>query len=163
MDFKKCPVCKIVKTRTDFYKDKSRKDGLLYRCKVCDKKKYGLWQKSNKDKIKEQRKRYIAKKDIEYSAVGGYQSYVYQKNKESYKKYQRDYYRRNKGRKEKGNIRTQSHFISLDKFCGICGYQNLLVRHHFSYTDKNAFITVCRECHYSLHKILRDRGLSIPF
>lgn len=33
---KKCSICKTVKPLSDFGKDKNRKDGHQYRCRVCD-------------------------------------------------------------------------------------------------------------------------------
>lgn len=35
---KKCNICKKLKNISDFYKNKSRQDGLDYRCKKCDNK-----------------------------------------------------------------------------------------------------------------------------
>lgn len=38
---KKCGACREVKPVSEFYKDAARKDGLLYRCKMCQKAKSG--------------------------------------------------------------------------------------------------------------------------
>ena len=74
---KKCTECNIKKPLNKFYKDKTRLDGLQYKCKECSKiiykkrnkkyyhsnKKYfkeyhKQWRKENKDKIREYNKQY---------------------------------------------------------------------------------------------------------
>ena len=45
---KKCTKCGEVKNlETEFYKDKSKKDGYLPRCKECDKKQSNQWKQNN--------------------------------------------------------------------------------------------------------------------
>lgn len=48
-----CTKCKEEKPLSEFYKDKSKKDGLKYYCKECDKKKVTDWQKKNPDRVKQ--------------------------------------------------------------------------------------------------------------
>lgn len=39
-DYKRCGVCKIPQRRAEFYKDRSRADGLARECKSCERKRY---------------------------------------------------------------------------------------------------------------------------
>jgi hypothetical protein len=48
---KKCCVCKTEKETTEFYKNKSQKDGFAHVCKECDKASSLRWAKENREKI----------------------------------------------------------------------------------------------------------------
>lgn len=50
---KMCNVCKDEKTNNFFHRDKSRADGLSYRCKECDKKISSSYRKKNPGKSKD--------------------------------------------------------------------------------------------------------------
>lgn len=58
---KRCGKCKIEKSKSDFSKDKSRRDGLNYRCKECATKHSAQWRardlKRNADVTRRWRKR----------------------------------------------------------------------------------------------------------
>lgn len=41
----KCYICHIEKELSDFYKDKSRKNGYSNRCKSCDDDRHRKWEK----------------------------------------------------------------------------------------------------------------------
>ena len=47
---KHCYKCKEVKAKTEFYKDRSKHDGLEAICKVCTKAKNAKWAKENPEK-----------------------------------------------------------------------------------------------------------------
>ena len=88
IDTKYCYACKQERPKTDFYKDKSRKDGLDSRCKPCHKKYY----EDNKDKLREYwKKRYEDNKD----KLREYSKEYYEDNREYYKEYGKEY-RKNK-------------------------------------------------------------------
>ena len=55
---KVCSKCKIERPVKEFHKDKSRKDGLYFHCKVCQAKKYKYYYKTNPDKLKKYQKEY---------------------------------------------------------------------------------------------------------
>lgn len=57
MQTKKCPECKKSKQLKDFYKDRSRKDGLQCRCKECGKKKTVEFKQLHPNYYKEQNKK----------------------------------------------------------------------------------------------------------
>ena len=48
---KRCPICGVLKERSEFHKWKSRKDGLAAYCKECFNQKNRDWQKENPDKL----------------------------------------------------------------------------------------------------------------
>ena len=48
---KSCPICGELKERSEFYKYKSRQDGLTAYCKVCFNAKNKKWYKDNPDKL----------------------------------------------------------------------------------------------------------------
>jgi hypothetical protein len=48
---KSCPICGELKERSEFYKWKSRQDGLTAYCKICFNKKNKEWFKENPDKL----------------------------------------------------------------------------------------------------------------
>jgi hypothetical protein len=47
---KKCTCCNLEKDSNEFYKDKSRPDGMVYQCKSCLNPKITKWSKENRDK-----------------------------------------------------------------------------------------------------------------
>jgi len=50
MNYKKCSVCEIEKSNTEFYRNKTTKDRLEPYCKICSVKKSKKWKKDNKKK-----------------------------------------------------------------------------------------------------------------
>jgi 5-methylcytosine-specific restriction endonuclease McrA len=55
-----CTKCKIEKPVSEFYKDKSRRDGLTYQCKRCYDKRKRIYYENNKIKVAEQTRIYHA-------------------------------------------------------------------------------------------------------
>jgi hypothetical protein len=49
---KRCPICGELKNRSEFYKWKSRKDGLAAYCKPCFTERNAKWAKDNPEKAK---------------------------------------------------------------------------------------------------------------
>jgi hypothetical protein len=48
---KRCPICGILKERSEYWKWQSRKDGITAYCKDCFNKKNKKWMKENPDKL----------------------------------------------------------------------------------------------------------------
>ena len=46
-----CNKCNITKPLACYFKDSSRKDGVMYFCKVCSVKKSLEWKEKNKEKL----------------------------------------------------------------------------------------------------------------
>jgi len=102
---KVCSKCKEVKDESEFYKDKSKKDGLRPDCKVCVKKQDIQYRQKNKDKIKERKKKYCLKnKDKKRK----YDEQYCQKNKDKKREYrQKNKDKRNQRAKERYQIDPQ--------------------------------------------------------
>jgi hypothetical protein len=66
-----CSWCKIEKSSTDFYADKSNKDGLYYLCKTCQSAKMKKIRKENPEKTK------IKYKEHNQSIAGKYREYKF--------------------------------------------------------------------------------------
>ena len=81
-----CTKCKIEKSINEFYKDKSKKDGLESNCKECKK----LFKQNNKEKISTQRKeRYEKNREaIIIERRKQYQSNIEEMRKRDRKRYQ---------------------------------------------------------------------------
>lgn len=58
---KKCSSCGETKEITDFYKNRSRKDGLQNQCKDCSKKTNKKWMDKNRERIRDYQRDYHAK------------------------------------------------------------------------------------------------------
>lgn len=56
---KPCSRCKVEKEITDFYKDRTHRDGHSSTCKVCSKKHTSEWAKKNIERRKEIRQKWI--------------------------------------------------------------------------------------------------------
>ena len=99
-----CNKCNEEKEISDFYKDKTKKDGYMKSCKSC-KKDYGsinkdeilnkkkIYYSNNIEHIKEYRDRY--QEDNRSSAIE-YSKKYYQENRNRQLKYQKKYYQENK-------------------------------------------------------------------
>ncbi len=57
-DLKTCIKCKEEKPRSEFYRDKGKKDGLFYYCKGCASQTSAQYRKENAEKIKERKAQY---------------------------------------------------------------------------------------------------------
>jgi len=124
--YKKCSKCKEEKLFSEFSKDKNRKDGYTYQCKVCNKASY-LANKDkilanssakyalNKEQIIEKVKNYrqankdkIAKAKIKYrennkELISEKQAKYRVDNKEKLAQYYKDYRKANKGKMNANN------------------------------------------------------------
>ena len=73
---KKCSKCGIISLKSNFYKDKSRQDGLHPYCISCKKEYF----QQNKEKINEYKKQYIKnriKTDVNYRLITNTRSRIY--------------------------------------------------------------------------------------
>lgn len=46
-----CNVCRSELPLTDFYRDKSKPNGIAYTCKKCSRKRQLQWQRDNRDRL----------------------------------------------------------------------------------------------------------------
>lgn len=133
---KECSVCKQELPVENFYRDRARKDGLLIRCKDCERK---LRRKTrvNNNGI------YI-KKDRKY----------YQAHKEEIKEKRRKYHELNREKiKARGLVRTALKNGSLirPKTCEKCDAEDPHA-HHEDYDRPLEVVWLCRICHMRLHQ-----------
>lgn len=54
---KKCTKCGVEKPLSEYYKDKSHKDGLAYKCKPCANMAIATWKRNNPEQHKIHQKR----------------------------------------------------------------------------------------------------------
>jgi len=92
MKSKECNKCNIDKQISEYSKDKTRKDGYSYTCKVCKSKNSKKWAKDNKEHLKEK----------------------YEKNKEDILRSRKDYYEKNKGIIKKKQQIYRKHRLVTD-------------------------------------------------
>lgn len=57
---KKCGICKKLKPKSEFAKNRSKADGLHSICKSCDKQRFKQYRKANREKVLEYRKQWCA-------------------------------------------------------------------------------------------------------
>jgi hypothetical protein len=99
-----CSKCKIKQDKSEFIKDKNRKDGLYPQCKKCRKQSYKDNEEKYKEKqkiYKEEHKEYYKEYNKEYNKIHKEKlkersKEYYKENKESVKKNVKKYYEENK-------------------------------------------------------------------
>lgn len=112
MKTKVCSRCKEEKSLSKFYKDKSKKSGVVSWCKECRSKKHKEWRKNNPEKVKEINKRFREKNlhyHKEYRMKYPIKDWVYATIA-------------NHKRKYKVNIKAKEliSLANLTKYCPIC-------------------------------------------
>lgn len=93
MNEKQCITCQVFLPTTSFSKNRSKKDGLHYRCKDCDAQKARQWYEGNKDRV---RTRKAERRLDDEEAFKQRHRDFYLKNKEKILNSRKDYYLRNK-------------------------------------------------------------------
>lgn len=152
-----CTKCETYKPLTEFYKNKSRKDGYNGWCKACLKKPISQHKKSAKYKI--QQSEYSKRADVRDR-----QNYMRRKrridNPEKYRK--RDKIERqncdaNKimARQAVGNaIRYHNFPKPTECQCEICNNQATEYHHpNYDKSDWLNVIPVCKKCHADIHNV----------
>ena len=156
---KKCSVCKEIKDISEFNQDKTRKNGLNYKCKSCRKE----YRQKNQKHIKEH--------DTQY----------YQKNKEKIKKQTQKYRINHKQQYKKYNQDRVRWFKDYKKTlkCKICGEDRpeALCFHHknpkekkydigemvITHNQKEVILEItkcdilCINCHTSIHSNINNK------
>ena len=71
--YKRCSTCGEVKPVEEYYKDRTKNDGLRRVCKTCTKKRMKKYYNKNKDRLHEYEKKYLkCVKKPSCPLVGGY-------------------------------------------------------------------------------------------
>ena len=62
MRTKVCTTCEVEKPETEFWKQKTRTDGLFGECKVCMGDRHRQWSKGNRDRLRERHKGWLVRR-----------------------------------------------------------------------------------------------------
>ena len=90
---KVCNKCRTLKYLTEFYKDKSKKDGYHTQCKICRSNNDKEYVRKNKDKLDKQKKEYREQHKAEKA---DYDKQFREINKDSISQYKKIHYDNNK-------------------------------------------------------------------
>jgi len=133
---KYCYKCGKTKEKEEFYKNKSKRDGLATECKCCDKKR----KQTTSYKFKK------AKTDKKYSlSLNGKKI----KNKACKKWQQKNRFKYN------AQI-IHNYYLKINNIkkpcnCSHCNKEENLDAHHFDYSKPLEVVWLCRQCHIDLH------------
>jgi len=145
VELKTCSKCKIEKPLTEFSKDKSKKDGHKYVCKLCENSRIKAYYEANREKIK-------AYREANRENIKAY----YEANREKLKAQKKAYYHTPRGRffshrktaKKRGIefLLTEEEAVELiKKPCTYCGKPGLS---GIDRIDSNGVYTIenCEPC-----------------
>lgn len=167
MQLKRCCKCRVEKSITEFYRNKSKKDGLQTVCKVCSNENVKLWfktpkgreaisranrsksgkagrRKHDKTERRKEAKRRLRLTD-KYKATHRKQSYAYRKrNPDKANAHSAVYYAI-----KKGKIPSVRSLI-----CSFCTSPATHYHHHrgYSWEYRLDVIPVCEICHRKSHQ-----------
>ena len=138
---KRCSKCGKVKPVTEFYKNRTSKDGLRFWCKECCRQ----YDRESYKKNREKRLNYVKN--------------YYKQHRENILRYNRERYWKNREKilaEQRRKVLTTSNnqFRELDKrpwtgYCELCGRSNIkqLSYHHWDDKNPSKGIWVCNSCH----------------
>lgn len=89
---KRCPKCRTEKPRSEFYRNKSKKDGLTSWCKTCAKQASRAWKAANPEKVRDYNRKWNA-------ANPSYKREWNAANPEKCREYSREHYAANPEKK----------------------------------------------------------------
>ncbi len=153
-NMKRCSKCKIDKSRSEFYKDCSTKDGLQGWCKSC-RAEHQQTEKGKASQQKSDRKRYLGNKEKLLQDSKDYKET--KAGKESQRK--SDRIRCLAHPEKRKAIQVVNSAIRAGKFhrpdfCESCFQENFVQGHHPDYDKPLEVDWLCPECHRKLHKEL---------
>ena len=85
------------------------------------------------------------------------QKEYYREHREQAKKWSLEYYYKNHEERKKINAARAmtKKYVPLNDQCQICGNSDNLEHHHPNYDKPLEVITLCRNCHKTIHSIIR--------
>jgi hypothetical protein len=153
---KLCYACKETKGSNEFYKCKTRPDGLRNICKACDSaqssKRKLLWQKENPEKHRQYMNEYQSRPEVK------------QKEAERYRKRRTENHAVIRAREiEKAKTphdqarKIFRNAVAAGKLkrnseCEQCGSKENIEGHHEDYNKPLEVKWLCRKCHRNLHR-----------
>lgn len=147
---KQCSGCKEWKDESKFYKNKSNKDGLTYKCANCMREATTQWASTPRgNKIKHaynnsERGKEIKRKWAQTAAGKANKKYHLEK-----------FPKKRKARRAINNAVRDGRFPHIStQHCDNCGQQAQEYHHHNGYDKAHWFdvIPLCRDCHIKLEK-----------
>lgn len=152
---KMCKCCGIEKEACDFSKDRRAKDGLQFKCKICEKE----YKMTNRKQISKQQRAY--RKTPEGKAT----MRRYSKSSEGKAAMQRYYLKLDLATAGRVTSRTLTAWAAQvkerDQCCQICGSIEQLEAHHIHHKSEwpewalelSNGITLCKTCHKNHHSL----------
>lgn len=147
---KQCSGCEEWKDESEFYRNKSNRDGLTYKCANCMREASRQWGNSPRGKkikhaYNNSEKAKIIKKKWKDTEAG----------KDSRRRNQDKFPKRRKARRAINNAVRDGRFPHIStKYCDNCGRQAQEYHHHNGYDKAHWFdvTPLCRDCHIKLEK-----------
>ena len=146
---KKCTTRRENKLDSEFTKDRSRKDGLNYICKICQSKKDKRYRENYKEEIRIRHEKYRETNKMKIKVQG---EKYYENNKKRIMAYHKKYYWEHlKESRARGKFQ---HYIKkgaiIRQSCEICS-EPKSEGHHPSYDKPLDVIWLCRKHHKREH------------
>lgn len=143
METKVCPKCGRELPLSDFYNDRSKKDGKESNCKECRKEH----RENNKEKIKKYQKKY--------------QKEYYEKNKEIKSKYFKEYYEKNKEQIKEYCEKNKERKKEYDREYNEKNRERrneYLKEYNKNKRKENELFTVSVRCRSRIQQFIRQKG-----
>jgi len=148
MPTKKCNTCGGIKDVSKFFKDRSKKDGLITQCKQCKASTNARYKLNNREKILELKRKYYRANPDKY-ARWNYKTHTQKENERiEYRRKNPDKYRAHTAL----NHAVERGGIIKPTVCEGCGKKCRLSGHHEDYMKPLDVIWVCAQCHADIHR-----------
>lgn len=147
---KQCSGCNEWKDESEFYKNKSNRDGLTYKCANCMREATKKWAstpigKKIKHAYNNSEKAKVIKRNWAQTKAG----------QDCRKRNQDKFPKKRKARRAINNAVRDGRFPHVStQLCNVCGQQAQEYHHHNGYEKDNWFdvIPLCRSCHIKLEE-----------
>ena len=159
---KTCINCKRIKPTSEFYKTRRHKDGLHSGCKECA----SLYQKKYRRTAKGKQTNRQGNKKYRRTEKGRQAHKLYgqsEKGKQASKEYRKHNTDKSRAQRTVNDAIARKDMPKPTLFQCSCGKQAQQY-HHPDYAPEHWLdvVSVCRSCHYKIHKELCDSELQTP-
>ena len=149
---KKCYSCNLIKTKTEFYLARARKDGLTSRCKICSGAANRKWRKDNPDRYTSYSRNYY-EKNREHCQEKSKRKYALDPKKHRGKGLRHRYWPELSWEQALEKFETMA--MTQDYSCAICKERTKLYVDHNHATGKVRGL-LCSLCNTALGHIRED-------